>query len=493
MTEKERIAGILRDHPIPELTEDGDSVLEDPLGVHKPSTAEDGAKLNFTKEDLDLTVRKLSSNPIFFQKHFLTLKRKQFTMSAKQVDLVNYCMNEQFVIGVFNRQGGKSTSLAVVDVHDLCFAEGDETYIFAPIKDQSDIIFGKVKDFLMGNELLWNYVDQKGGNRQGYLRFVNGNDITVMSASDQSHVRGHSPTKIQIDESQDISDFKYYEDILPSGSTTDAKIQESGTPMGRNHFYDTWRGDGFKKVMQIVTESPYTSKSYVEMMRQKMPKASFDQEFFCVWNLDIGSAFDKKMLDNIFTLKEFEDKMEDKLYFAGVDVGKSPARTVLSVLRQTSKEKYKQAYMRTFEYDDYTDIIRELADELAFWNPVKTCIDRTGVGDPVADLMMSALPGDIVPIFYKTGLKQNMVDRFTLIAERPGGLALINEEEHKKQFMNWKKKILSSGRVTYKKPPKELDDTLNADLLATWAVDEEYEDGIQYKYGSDSAASKMRY
>ena len=64
-----------------------------------------------------------------------------------------------------------------------------------------------------------------------------------------------------MDETQDITDVKYYEDIVPSGAATNAKIQEIGTPAKRNHFYKTFYYDkAFKKVKQTWEECPFISR-----------------------------------------------------------------------------------------------------------------------------------------------------------------------------------------------------------------------------------------
>lgn len=492
--QREQIARTLADHPVSDFTEDGYSVLHDPLGVHKPQQTDNGKPLNFTKKDLNQTILRLKNDIHFFQKTMLKLRGKEFQLSPKQLTTINACKMKQFVAAVFNRQGGKSTTLGVLDVHELAFAEDYRLRIYAPILDQSEIIFGRnVKAFIDKNEILRSYINPKGGWKSDYIQFYNDNEASVMSASDQSHVRGHDPTVIQIDESQDISDYKYHEDILPSGASTDAKIQEAGTPKGRNHFYDTFQDDTYYTIKQIWTECPFISINYINMMKKKLPKKSFDQEFNGVWNVDSGSAFDKAFIDQIFVIKEFENVDTDYSYYGGVDIGKDPARTVLSVFREdftedTDESFYDQTYLRTYFYASYKDIIDELGEDLVHWNPLVTGMDRTGVGDPVVDMIDDVCDG-IEPIFYAPGKKQSMVDKFTVLGER-GCVRLVDDFDQRQQFMNWRKKKLQSGRYQYFKEKGEGDDVINADILAIEVTDEEGGRLIAAE-GSDTHASHL--
>ena len=134
----------------------------------------------------------------------------------------------------------------------------------------------------------------------------NGAEFHALSASEQAHIRGHSPTIIQIDESQDISDKKYYEDILPSGSATGAKIQEIGTTTGRNHFYRNTLQSSNKEhkvhvVYQSYRECPFTNPKYIARMKRRMPKARFQREFENVFDVDYGMAFPFDPLQAAFT------------------------------------------------------------------------------------------------------------------------------------------------------------------------------------------------
>ena len=237
-------------------------------------------------------IKRCEKDVSFFTDHILY---KQYNgerkLTQKQIALIEKFKTELHVAAVFNRQGGKTEALAVYDVHELCFGrtENDQPihiYVYAPILSQTEIIIGRIHQFFNAEPLLKGFIKQ-GQQLKHSIEMKNGNTIKAMSASEHSHVRGHSPTHIQIDESQDIDDRVYYDDILPSGAATGAIIQETGTPKGRNHFYNLFRmkDKSVTVVTQTWKECPFIDKGYVMRRKARMPRAKFNAEYFLSFNI----------------------------------------------------------------------------------------------------------------------------------------------------------------------------------------------------------------
>ncbi len=361
------------------------------------STWEEISKGNkgVTKIDIDQFIDKSSKSKLFFAKYMCGLE-----LSGRQPELIDKMNKYQNVIAVFNRQGGKSTTLAIDDAHDLLFksnSDGQEEHIivFAPIKDQADIIFGKVLHILEKNPIE-NITKEfiKYHNKTGNIEMHNGHKMNAKTASPNSSIRGHSPTKIQIDESQDISDKKYYEDIIPSGSTTDAKIQEIGTPAGRNHFYRTFykadtdekRASRYQIIKQTWRECTFISQKYIEEQMSQMPEKSFKQEYECIWDLDEGFAWDYDSIVNAQILPPENIPPEARAkYVAGMDVAKKPAETVLIILKVSPMNTLQQVYMDKESKSDWPEILSNMADGVMAYKPSYMCFDRTGIGDAPFD------------------------------------------------------------------------------------------------------------
>jgi len=470
--------------------------VRDVKGSHIPNT-----KHSITKDDFQIFLDSMENYIDVFARNLLTVRNKPVEITPKQMDVVNVTRNCQFGLFLFNRQGGKSFIVAVDEIHEDIYAEDDteETIIYAPIKKQADIIFGHIRKFIKGNNILMGFTEEF---TKELVQFRNGNKITVLSASDQSHVRGFSPTKIRLDESQDISDRVYHEDIKPSGSTTNARVFETGTPAGKNHFHDTFieyqkAERAGKTDMRVVTqtylESPLTNLNYVNTMKATTPKASFDQEFLLKWNFDVGNVWRYLLLKELTTINCEEPYIDGQEYYAGIDIGKSPAETVVSIGKKVKlpndKFSLNQIYLNRIGDKSYARIIDEIEEDLNMYNPVVACVDYTGVGTPVYDLLDEKIDY-LEPITYNNELKAMMVDEFTILAEQQPqpGINLMMDEEQTNQFEKFTKKKLPSGRFRYKHEKGYRDDIVNAVILMVHGHNLWNDSSSEFALGTDMSA-----
>ena len=180
------------------------------------------------------------------------------TLCGKQIDFAHSMMDNSHTVAVFARQSGKSTTISGCIVHALIFDRKVKVGIYAPTKETAIyVMFQYVVDIFEGHSALMNLVVHDGIRRSGFIKMKNGNSLRAFTASkDSKSVRGYDPTIIVIDESQDITDDMYNDDILPSGAAlkggmvngvfdpnkaTKTKVWEAGTCKGRSHFYETSR------------------------------------------------------------------------------------------------------------------------------------------------------------------------------------------------------------------------------------------------------------
>lgn len=471
----------------------------------------DNGKKRFSKKDIEEFSLKCKTNKFFFAKHICKMEPQ-----GKQPELLNKMNKYQNVIAVFNRQGGKSTTLAMDDAHDLLYKEYSDGHaewinIYAPIQNQATIIFGKVLDFLDRNPITRQFI--KYHNRTGYLEMKNGNKLMAKTASPNANIRGDSPTKIQIDESQNVCDKQYYEAIIPSGSTTDAKIQEIGTPAGRNHFYRTYHNAEtigvktlYKTVIQRWHECPIISKTYIEEQMATMPKKSFEQEYLCKWDLDEGFAWDYDLIIKSLIMPPENLPPEPKTpYVAGLDVAKSPAETVLWIAKVTPQNNLQQVYIDRMGGMDWTEMIHDAIEGVFAYKPSYMCFDATGIGSPAYDFFVQeVIRRDpewkswtrryLEDVVYTQSLKTEMVsdvdrmlcqNKFTKdqIIERydsvfhddantmiyENGLTLSTLDEIKNQMLAFKAKRTESGKLKFMSEGGVNNDICNAIMLGVRA------------------------
>ncbi len=442
-------------------------------------------------------IKKCSKDVGFFSKHMCGKD-----MSKKQIKLQVAASTKPHSAAIFSRQSGKSTALAIWCLW-MCLFDNKKwktddrklhMHIYAPIEDQAHIIFGKVKTFVRANPVIEAFIDEKETKwKGGIVAFRNGHTIQARSASEQAHIRGHSPAIIVIDESQDITEKTYWQDILPSGAATGARIVEAGTPKGRNHFYrHTLPRSGVEVVYQKHEECPFMDLAYLEHMRRNMPKADFDQEFNCVFQTDIGMAFEYHMLTEKIIKEGLmqEDYIQDTEYYGGLDLGKHEDATVLSIFkvifRNGKASKFVQVAIFEWLNRDWDEVIMEIGSIIERYHLTgRVFADRLNVGDVVIDMLK---PYGVMPIVPSQPVKQDAVNKLNILMEN-GKLELMEHEIQMGQMVNYERKKTPSGKYTFHHPDGEHDDYVSANLMAGMAMYEEVEAGDIIYYGGEDLES----
>jgi hypothetical protein len=438
-------------------------------------------------------IKRCDEDVPFFAKHIL-YKGTNKELSFRQIELIDAMRTQPHTAAIFNRQGGKTEALAVYDIHELCFGKTkdggtDNTFIYAPILSQTEIIMGRLHQFMNAVPLLNNFVKSR---RKYFIEMINGNKIQAVSASEQSHVRGFSPTKIQIDESQDISDRMYFDDILPSGAATGAKIQETGTPKGRNHFYQISRmtGKDIKVVYQTWEECPFIDKAYVMRRKARMPTDKFNAEFCCKFLVDSNVAFSTKILDKVIILEDTDELPTFTHYYLGGDIGKQD-ESVFTIFGLYQGKLYMVEMKRLSAFKSYKTVIETIIDLYDEYNISYGLIDMTGVGEGIVDMLPDNLKVD--GIFQSSEAKQEMIDEFLKLAEGDTNtediepkIFLWKDYDLRQQFYEYEAQKLRSGKIRYHHPSGKHDDIVMSILCGVKAF---IDDSIISNYGGTQQQS----
>lgn len=385
--------------------------------------------------------------------------------------------------GMKVHNSGKTESLAVYDVHELCFGrakhgEPDHTIIYAPTLPQTTIPMGRIHQFFNSIPLLKGFVEEQ---LKRTITMRNGNTLHTLSASEQAHVDGYTPTKIQIDESQDVVDRLYYDDILPSGSATGAKIQEIGTPKRRNHFYQLTRiKTDVKVITQTWEECPFIDKQYVLRRKARMTRDKFNAAFNCKFLTDVDVAFSTEMLDSIIKLDPAGviDLADMKSFYLGGDVAKQD-ESVLIVLGWDGKMLWQIDMRRMSAFESYKELLDEIISVCEEYPITYGLIDATAVGEPLVDFIPDKLPVD--GEFQSSEVKQTMVDEFMKLGEGEAEhgydpkIQLWLDYDLREQFYEWEAKELKSGKIRYHHPDRGHDDIVMAVLAACKAYADDHD------------------
>ena len=431
-------------------------------------------------------------------------------LSTKQNNFIVSTFDYNHVIAIWSRQTGKSTVIASYIIWRLLYGKGktvqgewmpEKIAILAPIKDQLDNLFDKIKRLVEKSELISSFVVKMNSAQ---IVMKNGNKAKLMSASPGSQIRGYTATCIVIDESQDIQDSKYSADILPFGATTNALIIEAGTPKTKNHFYNTIKagekkGSVIKVVRQLWFECPFLSKEYVMGQKEHSPDALWRQGYLCEfieegvlafpsslfepevkdgrktgrWNL-CDYEYIKSVTELTKTKVEeiYEQKKNGAEFVAGLDLGRQNDNTVLTIWR-TDIRPIRLAAKISFDLGtQYKDIAKIVGMFNRVYDWMEINVDYTNEKSFIENLQDQDVAVPVTKDMKRGAIqfgvknKTEMVVNVRSLLEKFQIQLPIKDERLFSQFTNQQFEITENNKYKFYHPSNEHDDELWSSLLA---------------------------
>lgn len=187
-----------------------------------------------------------------------------------------------------SRQAGKSTTAAVLALHEAVYRPASVTVLISPSQRQSSELFRKVVEL---RELLPFRPDLLEDNRLS-MQVRNGGRVLSLPGSEAT-IRGISAVTLLVeDEAARVADALYLS-VRPMLATSNGRLVLMSTPFGRRgHYSDIWHdGTDWRKVKVPATDVPRISRDFLEEERRSMPAWWFEQEYLCEFKEDSDSVF----------------------------------------------------------------------------------------------------------------------------------------------------------------------------------------------------------
>ena len=220
-------------------------------------------------------------DPVAFAGELLGLEldpwQRQVIASTGKRDLLN-C----------SRQAGKSTTAAVLGLHEALYRPGSLTILVSPSQRQSSELFRKVTEL---RELLPTQPELSEDNKLSMS--VQGGGRVLSLPGSEATIRGFSgATLIVEDEASRVDDALYFS-IRPMLAVKGGRLILMSTPFGkRGHFWSEWStGATWQKVEVPATSVPRISPAFLEEERNSMGAFWFEQEYMCVFKESTDSVF----------------------------------------------------------------------------------------------------------------------------------------------------------------------------------------------------------
>lgn len=364
---------------------------------------------------------------------------------------------------LFSRQSGKSEAMAFI-IDTLCvllpalgriipdleqFSTGFRVGLFAPQSDQVQTTYSRAMtrinsanaEMVLSDPDIDVYLESTAR-----LELSNGSYLAGQVASKQSKIESKTYDMVIVEEAQDVDDLIVSKSIEPMLSSTAGTLIKVGTTgMYKNHFwYEIQHNRQVdRKVIdpRIRNHFEFDYKRIIKDRREQYEKdgkrfhlnyeadilrkkarwgedsQSFKLSYALIWDLESGMLLTDKEFNGIINRKlGLQMPSNTDRVVAGLDIGKSPAETVLTIARVFYLEdQFDKPYKQILAWValggmDYEAQHHVILDCIVEFNISVIFADYTGVGKAVVDRLMYACGEyvDIVPYTFTSQSKSDM-------------------------------------------------------------------------------------
>lgn len=393
---------------------------------------------------------------VSFDAHFITNRIMEFGKILTGIPLYEYqeaiayriiysviTFEGSILTVLLSRQSGKSETMAfVIDTLTVLlpalakvlpeleqFSTGFRVGLFAPQSDQVVTTYSRAMTRLnsANAEMILSDPDISVSMESNVrLSLSNGSFLAGQVASKQSKIESKTYDLVICEEAQDIDDFIVQKSIEPMLSATGGTLLKVGTTgMTKNHFWYEIQAnrnhDRRLKDPRLRNHFEYAYKEIIAARREQYEKdgkkfhlnyeadvlrkkerwgedsQAFKLAYALQWDLESGMLITDKEFNNLLNRKlGYQDPDIRDFIVAGLDIGKSPAETVLTIGRVWyGDDPFEKPYKQILAWVclgglDYEAQHHEILNYIVEYNISTIFADYTGVGKAVVDRLIYA-------------------------------------------------------------------------------------------------------
>jgi hypothetical protein len=290
-------------------------------------------------------------------------------------------------------------------------------------------------------------------------------EIQFKSADNADTMRGDAVCVVWMDEGGQIAEDRWTMELRPSLMDTHGKAIFTGTPKGKNWYFQLWTRGQDKQQNDYESwafssyTNPYLDPKEIDEFKRDMPELAYRQEILAEFLDDVGSVF-----RNIRGCIKgtFESPKPSKRYVIGADLAKHVDFNVYIVMDYNGHVCHFDR-TSTLEYPFQEKRLVELSK---MYNNARVLVDSTGVGEPVYDNLRRA-GLNVEGYKFTNASKKDLIENLSIAIEHqlisyPDIPVLISE------LGLFGYKISPAGVTTYNAPDGYHDDCVIALALASW-------------------------
>lgn len=452
------------------------------MPVKKKPLKEDGFVFETTGGSVtDIDTSDMAGRSVSFDAHFITGKIMDFGKVLTGIPLYSYqeeiayriiysviTFEGSVLTVLLSRQSGKSETMAfVIDtltvllpalakiIPDLeQFSNGFRVGLFAPQSDQVVTTYSRAMTRLTSAnaEMVLSDPDLLVSlESEVRLNLSNGSFLAGQVASKQSKIESKTYDLIIIEEAQDTDDFLVTKSIEPMLTATGGTLVKVGTTgVTKNHFWYEIQANrnhdrkipdkrlrnhfeyAYKEIISArrhqfeIDHKKFHLNYEADILRKKErwgeDSQAFKLAYALVWDLESGMLISDKEFNTLLNRKlGFQELSTGDYVVAGLDIGKAPAETVLTIAKVWyTDDPFEKPYKQILAWVclgglDYEAQHHEILNYIVEYNISTIFADYTGVGKPVVDRLVYACGEyvNIEPYTFTAQSKSDMWYNFT--------------------------------------------------------------------------------
>lgn len=452
------------------------------MPVKKKPLKEDGFVFETTGGSVtDIDTSDMAGRSVSFDAHFITGKIMDFGKALTGIPLYSYqeeiayriiysviTFEGSVLTVLLSRQSGKSETMAfVIDtltvllpalakiIPDLeQFSNGFRVGLFAPQSDQVITTYSRAMTRLTSAnaEMVLSDPDLLVSlESEVRLNLSNGSFLAGQVASKQSKIESKTYDLIIIEEAQDTDDFLVTKSIEPMLTATGGTLVKVGTTgVTKNHFWYEIQANrnhdrkipdkrlrnhfeyAYKEIISArrhqfeIDHKKFHLNYEADILRKKErwgeDSQAFKLAYALVWDLESGMLISDKEFNTLLNRKlGFQEPSTGDYVVAGLDIGKAPAETVLTIAKVWyTDDPFEKPYKQILAWVclgglDYEAQHHEILNYIVEYNISTIFADYTGVGKPVVDRLVYACGEyvNIEPYTFTAQSKSDMWYNFT--------------------------------------------------------------------------------
>lgn len=452
------------------------------MPVKKKPLKEDGFVFETTGGSVtDIDTSDMAGRSVSFDAHFITGKIMDFGKVLTGIPLYSYqeeiayrivysviTFEGSVLTVLLSRQSGKSETMAfVIDtltvllpalakiIPDLeQFSNGFRVGLFAPQSDQVVTTYSRAMTRLTSAnaEMVLSDPDLLVSlESEVRLNLSNGSFLAGQVASKQSKIESKTYDLIILEEAQDTDDFLVTKSIEPMLTATGGTLVKVGTTgVTKNHFWYEIQANrnhdrkipdkrlrnhfeyAYKEIISArrhqfeIDHKKFHLNYEADILRKKErwgeDSQAFKLAYALVWDLESGMLISDKEFNTLLNRKlGFQEPSTGDYVVAGLDIGKAPAETVLTIAKVWyTDDPFEKPYKQILAWVclgglDYEAQHHEILNYIVEYNISTIFADYTGVGKPVVDRLVYACGEyvNIEPYTFTAQSKSDMWYNFT--------------------------------------------------------------------------------